>query len=519
MGLSACSAVPIQGVFWALWCAAARAAVSADGAAQDVFRNPARLESSWEWCDCGSGRATLRLWPEGSAELNRTVTVDLKGEPQWFAWPTEVSVLQWQCDGSENIGRTAFQRPARSWSAQLSVNRKGLWPVCGKDTGRLRFVSWEQAEYFTSVPYTSGESGYFCIKIPVLLRLAGGELLAIAEARHGSCSDFAWTDLVVKSSSDDGRSWSNMRIIRSEPHMTIGNAAPLQLSPSAVHPGRILVPHTRNNSDVWMTHSDDGGKTWSEAWQIPNTKSDGWTWVGTGPPGSLELSSGRLVVPSYHGHTRGNLLNNYVHGHLMFSDDFGETWSVSHIGDENGPDFNENQVVELRNGSLLSNARSLAVIHNEQRLQSRSDDGGITWTTPHYVPELPQPIDGCEGSIVYMHEVGMLLYSGPDSKVLREGMALWMSKDEGATWPFKMPLDSGLSGYSSLQTVCPKAPASGGSSSFCEALLLYEQSDEVLQNIVMVPDRFIFRRIPMNGSMAHQVGKPASSATVGLVLV
>ena len=44
----------------------------------------------------------------------------------------------------------------------------------------------------------------------------------------------------------------------------IGNAAPVQLErgPQA---GRILLPHTRNNSDTWITWSDDDGASWAPA--------------------------------------------------------------------------------------------------------------------------------------------------------------------------------------------------------------------------------------------------------------
>jgi hypothetical protein len=41
---------------------------------------------------------------------------------------------------------------------------------------------------------------------------------------------------------------------------------PLHLKPNhkaKVHAGRILVPHTRNNFEVWAVHSDDDGLTWS----------------------------------------------------------------------------------------------------------------------------------------------------------------------------------------------------------------------------------------------------------------
>ena len=41
---------------------------------------------------------------------------------------------------------------------------------------------------------------------------------------------------------------------------------------------------------------------------------------------------------------------------------------------------NEDQLVELRNGSLLLSSRSLATGSPQQRVQARSDDGGETFT-------------------------------------------------------------------------------------------------------------------------------------------
>ena len=57
-----------------------------------------------------------------------------------------------------------------------------------------------------------------------------------------------------------------------------------------------------------------------------------------------------------------------------------------------------------------------------------------------------------------------------------------------------LQLDPGMSGYSSLQPDCGAGAAS------CEALLLYEQSDA--SQVVMNPDRFIFRRISLPGHTA-----------------
>ena len=47
--------------------------------------------------------------------------------------------------------------------------------------------------------FSMGEGGYFCIKIPYLIALQNGDLIAFAEARIDSCSDYAGTDLVSTS--------------------------------------------------------------------------------------------------------------------------------------------------------------------------------------------------------------------------------------------------------------------------------------------------------------------------------
>ena len=136
-----------------------------------------------------------------------------------------------------------------------------------------------------------------------------------------------------------------------------------------------------------------------------NVTKPSWPWVGTGPPGSLELSTGRVLVPAYHSTTRGNILNNIAHGHVLLSDDGGVSWRLGNHGNDffgSGDKYtNEDQAVELRNGSVLINARSLANPGiNQQRIQARSDDGGETFAVTSYAAELPQPVNGCEGSIV-----------------------------------------------------------------------------------------------------------------------
>ena len=346
----------------------------------------------------------------------------------------------------------------------------------------------------TSTVFTNGEHGYFCFKIPVLMSLFSGRVLAFAEARMGSCSDFAWTDLVMKISDDGGMHWSPLIVVRSETNSTtmtptvIGNAAPVQL----LHNHQVLLPHTLNNSQVWLMTTNDDGTTWSHPQLLDNVTQPDWKWVGTGPPGSLELQSGRILVPSYHSKVRGNLINNIVHGHVMLSDDHGRTWRLGqqlHGYGQGDHLVNENQAVQLRNGSILINARSFATLTPARRLQTISNDDGETFGPVSYVEELKQPFDGCQGSIIADNDNNRLYFTGPDSTYKRDHLTLWSSDDQGKSWDKILLLDSGPSGYSSLQLL-------NSTKSKITLGLLYEQSNE--SKLVMLPEKLIYRVLTLS---------------------
>ena len=129
-----------------------------------------------------------------------------------------------------------------------------------------------------TVVFERGEGGYYCIKIPALLTTAKGTLIAFGEGRMFSCSDFTWTDLIYKRSTDNGKTWSPLTILYSNSsgveHTVIGNAAPVVLKESH----RILLPFCRNNLQVMLTHSDDDGITWSSPANISGVVHPSWSW-------------------------------------------------------------------------------------------------------------------------------------------------------------------------------------------------------------------------------------------------
>ena len=85
--------------------------------------------------------------------------------------------------------------------------------------------------------YKAGEDGYYCFRIPALLFSSKGTLLAFAEARGKHtrvCSDHGDVHIVVKRSSDMGKTWSGLAIVYQENGHTIGRTSPCMLATRAL---------------------------------------------------------------------------------------------------------------------------------------------------------------------------------------------------------------------------------------------------------------------------------------------
>ena len=168
-------------------------------------------------------------------------------------------------------------------------------------------------------------------------------------------------------------------------------------------------------------------------------KKSGWTWYATGPGVGIQLRSGRLVVPC-----DNQVAGSKVHqSHIIYSDDGGKTWK---LGGVVGPQCDESQIVELRDGSLLLNMRSYRP--GNRRLIALSTDGGETFSKPVADRQLIEPV--CQASILRCPgERGCILFANPAS-VKREKMTVRLSRDEGKTWPYARALHDGPSAYSCL---------------------------------------------------------------------
>ncbi|WP_245689522.1 sialidase family protein [Streptomyces chattanoogensis] len=354
-----------------------------------------------------------------------------------------------------------------------------------------------------SVPYRAGTEGYTSFRIPAVVRARSGAVLAFAEGRVTSASDTGDIDVVLKRSTDGGRTWGPLQVLARNGTGTAGNPAPVVLAG-----GRVLLLMVHNAADatedrirrgqvppadgrrVWIQHSDDDGATWSPPREITDqTKRPEWRWYATGPGHALRLRhgpyAGRLVVPANHstppmapGDTGTEA--RYNGGHALLSDDDGATWRIGYTDGDTHPSVapNETTAAELPDGTLYLNTRTetAAPWH---RADARSGDGGERLLAP-FRPQAGLAGPVCQGSLLHLADRDELLFAGPAHPSARALLTLRTSRDRGLTWRCTRTVSGLPAAYSDLVRL---DPASVG--------LLYETGDFSAYSTIT------FRRIPV----------------------
>ncbi|MFD8236467.1 exo-alpha-sialidase [Streptomyces sp. NPDC059696] len=319
-----------------------------------------------------------------------------------------------------------------------------------------------------SVPFRAGQEGYASFRIPAVVATRTGDLLAFCEGRVGSRDDFGNIDVVLKRSTDGGRTWGPLQVAAANGDALAGNPAPVVLDT-----GRVLLVHVCNAAHatedairrgtvsaadgrrVWVRHSDDEGRTWSAPREITReAKRPAWRWYATTPGHAIQLTTGRVVVPANHSlpptGTDNGTEGRYNGGHCLLSDDAGATWRIGYVDDDTDGYINANETTaaELPDGRVYFNTRNDSPSPGT-RADAHSADGGRTLVKP-FRPQASLAAPVCEAAVLQLRDPDLLLYSGPADPGFRALMTIRASTDGGTTWRPAYTVDGLPAAYSDL---------------------------------------------------------------------
>jgi len=319
--------------------------------------------------------------------------------------------------------------------------------------------------------FTSGQEGHATYRIPAILQVPNGDLLAFAEGRVKGSADFGDINLVFKRSSDRGKSWSSLETLVDYDSLQAGNPAPVVDLLDPAHPQGVvyLFYNTGNNHEyevrlnqgireIWVIKSYDLGATWTSPENIttqvhrPNhpaanpayTHPADWRHYANTPGHAIQIAEGRykgrLFVAA--NHSVGNPQEHFreYRAHGFYSDDHGKSYRLSES--LTFPGSNESTAAPLSQDRLLMSVRNQEGTVR-QRILTYSSDGGATWEEEYFEAQLPDPV--CQGSLLALgKEKGkmVLAHSNAADPQERNHLTVKLSWDEGRTWNRSIPIDA-----------------------------------------------------------------------------
>ena len=305
---------------------------------------------------------------------------------------------------------------------------------------------------------------------PTLARRKDGELLVVCSGgREAHVCPFGWVEIMR--SKDDGQTWGWPRVLMDtaiddrdagvcetqQGSLLVTTFTSLayidyfqQAKPGAR--GRFTdwtkekmaaweAAHARTSAadrermlGTWMLRSSDGGVTWSAPCRVPVNS----------PHGPIPLSDGRVIYAGK------RLWHEKKRIGVAESHDDGKTWRwLAEIPTRDGDDFTEYHelhIGEAANGHLIAQIRNHNKKNERETLQTESDDGGRTWSTPHSIG-----VWGLPSHLLSLRDGRMLMTYGYRREPF--GNQVRLSKDNGQTWSEPMTIsddgDAGDLGYPS----------------------------------------------------------------------
>ena len=308
--------------------------------------------------------------------------------------------------------------------------------------------------------YHPGDYGSTNYRIPAVITAKDGSIVAVTDKRKYNEGDLPQDiDIVCNRSTDGGLTWSEPYTIAQGAGVNHG-FGDCALAWSNDDNGLIAVfvggPGLWNSTPSepirsYKSYSYDNGQTWTEPEDITRfifgddciiPEHQTWRASFFGSGNGLLTSTRRIMFVAAIREGSAQSLSN----HAVYSDDNGLTWQVSGRASTGG---DEAKVTELVDGRILMSIR-----HNGKRWYNISTNGGETWrpSTSSW-NDITAP--ACNGDLIRYtsvnqgHNKNRLLHSVPKG-TQRTDVTVYVSYDEGETWPVSKTIVPYSSAYSSL---------------------------------------------------------------------
>jgi sialidase-1 len=318
--------------------------------------------------------------------------------------------------------------------------------------------------------FVSGNDGYKSYRIPAIIAAPNKSILAFAEGRVNGSDDFGNVDIVMKRSTDKGKTWGNLQTVVDNGTMQAGNSAPVvDYSDPAYPHGRIFLFYNTGNMpegevrngkglrEVWYKTSIDNGNTWSDAvnitLQVHRPKqpqinaaynfAEDWRSFANTPGHAMQFNTGkyagRIFVAANHSYGNPQPQFKDYEANGFYTDDHGKTFSIS--PNINMPGSNESMATQISNGRLMMNIRNQRG-DIRARIVSISSNGGQSWDTTYFDKMLIDPVN--QGSILTLGKKNgkaIIAFCNAADTKRRDNLTLRISYNDGLTWSKNIVID------------------------------------------------------------------------------
>lgn len=297
-------------------------------------------------------------------------------------------------------------------------------------------------------------------RIPGVITAKDGSIVAVTDKRKYNQGDLPEDiDIVCRRSTDGGHTWSEPYTIAQGTGYNhgfgdcvlawtnddngliagfVGGVGLWNSTPS--NPIRSYIARSYDNGQTWTEPEDITDFIFGSNCVVPEYRTWRASFFGSG--NGLITSTGRIMFVAAIRETTAQSLSNYA----VYSDDNGITWHVSGRASVSG---DEAKVTELVDGRIIMSIR-----HNGKRWYNISNDGGETWQSSTSTwNDITAP--ACNGDMIRYTSVNQgfnknrLLHSVPFGSS-RTDVSVYISYDEGETWPVRKCIVPYSSAYSSL---------------------------------------------------------------------